>query len=71
MENLDPSWIAAAMQFKAKYTPAVCKKRGYANWKVALQNAWFDGWDEKEPDSHHLRRLRNNGGLEWLKDQSI
>ena len=71
MQNIDPTWIAAAMQFKAKYTPALWKKRGIDDWKDALKHEWHDAWDDINPDSDLLRKLRNYGGLEWLENQPI
>lgn len=36
------------------------------NWKSALNNAWFSGKDEQEPDSALLRQVRNQFGPKWL-----
>ena len=38
-------------------------------WKAALHDAWFSGADEREPDSHLLRQVRNQFGPVWLRSK--
>lgn len=35
-------------------------------WKRALNNAWFNGSDAREPDGALLRQVRNQFGPSWL-----
>jgi len=64
-----PEWIAAALAFKARWPADRCKRRDFADWREALQSAWYHGWDDREPDGAMLRQLRNNYGYEWLNRQ--
>jgi len=41
--------------------------RNGAQWKRKLADAWLDGRDDREPNGHLLRQMRNRGGPSWLK----
>lgn len=69
MSKIRHELIKAALQFKAKYNKALCKKRGFKDWREALMLAWYQGWDDREPNGGLLRMFRNNGGHDWLKEQ--
>lgn len=39
-----------------------------SNWKEKLSDAWASGRDDREPNGHLLRQVRNNFGPEWLEE---
>jgi hypothetical protein len=68
-----PEHVAAALAFKERWTKARCKKRGYRDWREALQVAYHQGWDDREPDGGLLRAFRNmpneRDAFTWLATQ--
>lgn len=67
MKHALPEWIVAIEAFRAKFSnKTILNKRGFSNWKDALLAAWLQGWDDREPDGHFLRAVRNNLGPAWL-----
>lgn len=40
-------------------------------WKCKLVNAWLSGADERLPDGGLLRQVRNELGIQWLRDMSL
>lgn len=44
---------------------AFADKKG-RSWKQALSDAWMNGSDDREPNGHLLRQLRNQFGPSWL-----
>lgn len=52
-----PEQVEALRQFAAKYGP---------RWKLELQLQWQTGADDREPNSHLLRQVRNQCGPKWL-----
>jgi hypothetical protein len=45
--------------------------QGFANkhgrkWKGTLSDMWMNGQDERQPNSHLLRQVRNQFGPSWL-----
>ncbi len=68
-EEPSPEQLQAVEDFRRKYSdPARLQRIGCDDWKDALRQAWWGGWDEKEPGSAYLRQLRNDitTGFEWL-----
>lgn len=64
--------LATLEEFKARFSAATCKKRGFRNWKEALYVAWHQGWDDRCEGGHHLRQMRNTAGAhEWLQEQPV
>jgi len=55
--NPTPEQVEALRAFAGKY--------GH-NWKHTLSNLWFNGRDDREPNGHLLRQVRNQGGPRWL-----
>jgi len=53
--------LAAVEAFAAKYG----KIKG--GWKEHLLTVWMSGADEREPNGHLLRQVRNQCGPTWLK----
>lgn len=39
-------------------------------WKHSLEQAWASGADEREPDGHLLRQVRDQFGPSWLNGRS-
>jgi len=57
-EQPSPQQLAALKTFASRHG---------RQWKRALNNAWLDGSDAREPDGHLLRQIRNHFGPQWLK----
>lgn len=53
-----PEQLAAIEAFRVK---------NGRHWKERLSTAWATGRDEREPNGHLLRQVRNNFGPEWLQ----
>ena len=47
---------------------AFANKNG-RQWKAALLSAWLSGRDEREPQSHLRRQVRNRFGPLWLNSK--
>jgi hypothetical protein len=64
-----PEELQAVQAFRDKYSDRQRLKRlGCRTWIEALQLAWYQGWDDREPGGGYLRRVRNDPrlGHEWL-----
>lgn len=66
-----PPQLQALEAFRLKYSDRrLLKIRRYIDWVEALQCAWAQGWDDREPGGGCLRMVRNTpGGHEWLQAQ--
>lgn len=62
IEELNDEQQAALLSFKEKYG---------RNWKSKLADKWFTGSDDKEPNGHLLRQIRNQKGASWLGNLDI